>query len=452
MAEIDENSNQIEKLKELSQEILKEAKRLGADQAEVGIAANKGFTVSAHGGEVETVEYHQDKIVDITVFFKQRMGSASLSDLSTKAINDAVSAACHIAKFTDRDPSAGLAEKDQLAFEYPHLKMALPWHITVEQAIELACQCEREALNFDKRITRAEAIEVSTSDAWHLYANSHGFIGEFPHTRHEMSCILVAKEGEDMQRDYSYTIAVDPSNLETVTTLANQAGQRTVQRLGARSVKTMKAPVIFIAEEARTLLGHFASAIQGGLLYRKSSFLLDQLGQQIFPTFIHLQENPHLAYGLGSAPFDNDGIATRANMFIENGVLRNYALGVYSARKLGLESTGNAGGIHNLTVTTGTKNLPELIKTMDKGLLITELMGQGVNLTNGDYSRGASGFWVEKGQIQYPVQGITIAGKLQDIYRHIIEIGEDIDLRGNLRTGSILIEEMTIAGAETDYE
>lgn len=447
MNEVDQMTYNIENLETLSQEILKEAKRLGADQAEVDIATHRGFSVSIHGGDVETVEYHQDKIIDITVYFDKRMGSASLSDMRKEAVYEAVKAASYIAKFTDQDVAAGLAEKDQLAFNYPELKLAMPWHLSVEQAIEMACQCEREALAFDQRIMSAESIGVSTLDASHVYANSYGFVGKFPHTRHEMNCILVAKEGEDMQRDYSYTVAVDPSHLESVSYLAKHAAEKTVKRLGARSINTTKVPVIFFAEEARSLLGHFVSAIQGSSLYRKSSFLLDHLDKQIFPTFMVMQEQPHLAYALGSAPFDNDGVATRANIFIDDGVLRNYALGVYSARKLGMQTTGNAGGLHNLIVKTGTQNLSELLKTMGTGLLITELMGQGVNLLTGTYSRGASGYWVENGEIIYPVQEVTVAGKLQDIYRHIVEIGNDIDTRGNIHTGSILIEEMMVAGS-----
>lgn len=446
MKEFDQTTFNIDNLETISQEILEEAKRQGADQAEVTIAANKGFTVSVHGGDVETIEYHRDKAIDITVFFDKRMGSATLSDLRPEALSDAVKAACYIAKFTDQDPASGLAEIDQLAFNYPELKLASHWHITVEQAIELGCQCEQEALDFDKRVIKAESLQVSTVDGWHIYSNSHGFRGAFPHTRHEISCILVAKQDEEMQRDYNYTVASDPSCLDNISAVARKAAERTVSRLGARNIKTIKTPVIFLAEEARSLLGHFFSAIKGGHLYRKSSFLLDHLGKQIFPTFMHMQENPHLAYALGSAPFDNDGVATRANVFVENGVLRSYALGVYSARKLGMTTTGNSDGVHNLMVTTGSKSLLELIKTMNKGLLITELMGQGVNLLTGDYSRGASGYWIENGEIKYPVQGITVAGKLQDIYRNIVEIGEDIDLRGNIRTGSILIEEMTVAG------
>jgi len=331
MKEIEKNVLNSRKLQELSQVILQEATRLGAEQAEVHMAMNKGFSVHARGGDVETVEYHQDKVVDISVLFGKRSGSASLSDLRPEAIRSAVAAACHIAKFTDSDPDAGLAAKDELGFHYPQLELAYPWAISVEKAIELACECEREALAYDKRIMSAEDVTVSTGESFVLYANSHGFTGAFPYTRHEISCVLVGKKGNEMQRDYSYTVASDAAQLKTVTEVAKEAAARTVKRLGARRLPTMKVPVIFAAEEARGLLGHFAAAISGGALYRKSSFLLDHLDKKIFPDFIHMQEQPHLAHALGSAPFDNDGVLTRPNVFVENGVLRNYALGVYSA-------------------------------------------------------------------------------------------------------------------------
>lgn len=433
-------------LQELAQDILKEAARLGANQAEVGISANKGFTVKAHDGDVETVEYNQDKAVDITVLFGKRLGASSLSDLRPEAIRAAVEAACHIAKFTDEDPASGLAAKEELAFHYPQLELSFPWDVTVDQAIEMAIQCEREAVAYDKRIMSAEEASVATIEGVYVYANSFGFMGHFASTRHDIGCVLVAKGKDEMQRDFSYTVAADPKHLESISDVARKAAERTVRRLGAKKLRTMKAPVIFAAEEARGLLGHFASAIAGGALYRKSTFLLEHLGKKIFPDFVHIQEHPHLPRALGSAPFDNDGVLTRANVFVEDGVLTNYSLGVYSARKLGMKTTGNAGGMHNLTIKPGNKNLTELLKSMGTGLLVTELMGQGVNIVTGDYSRGVGGYWVENGEIQYPVHEITVAGKLQDMYARIAEVGSDVDMRGNIRTGSILIEEMMIAG------
>ena len=433
-------------LQVLAKDILQEAKRCGADQAEVSIASNKGFSVTARSGDVETVAYNQDKLIDITVFFGKRSGSAGISDVRPEAVRAAVEAACHIAKFTGEDPFSGLADQSELAFQYPELDLAFPWGITVEKAIELACECEREALSYDKRIMSAEETSVATVEAMNLYANSHGFLGYYPFTRHEVSCVLVAKEGDDMQRDYSYTVSSDPAKLESVTTVAREAAERSVKRLGARRLPTMKVPVVYFAEEARSLLGHFISAIAGSSIYRKSSFLVDHLGKKIFPDFVHLQEHPHLPCASGSAPFDDDGVATRSNVFIENGTLQTYALGVYSARKLNMRTTGNAGGIHNLTIQPGKKNLSALLKTMDRGLLITELMGSAVNQITGDYSRGAGGFWVEHGEIQYPVHEITIASTLQDMFARMVEVGNDVDTRGSIRTGSILIEEMMIAG------
>jgi len=438
------DSSQFQKI---SNDILQEAKHLGASEAECVIALNKGFSVSAHDGDVETVEYQQDKSIEINVLFGKRSGSASISDMRPEAVQAAVQAACHIAKFTDEDKEAGLAEKEELAFDYPHLDMDYHWPISVEDAIEMAIQCEREAIAFDKRIMSAEETTVTTMEAFYLYANSNGFMGGYPHTRHEISCVLIGKQADEMQRNYSYTIATDPKLLQSISHVAKEAAERTVNRLGARKISTMKTPVIYHAEEARGFLGHFIAAISGGNLYRKSSFLLNHLNKKIFPSFMHMQEQPHLYRALGTAPFDDEGVATRDNVFIENGVLQQYCLGVYSARKLGMKTTGNAGGVHNLIVKPGNKTLADLLKTMGKGLLVTETMGNGANLVTGDYSRGVSGFWVENGEIQYPVQEITVAGKLQDLYAGIQEIGNDVDVRGNIRTGSILIGEMMVAGS-----
>ncbi len=433
-------------LKEICEKILEEAKRAGAHQAEVGIATNKGFSVSARDADVETVEYHQDKVIELDVYVGKRTGSASISDMSPKAIRAAVEAACHIAKFTDEDPAAGLAEKEDLAFAYPQLTLAYPWSLSVEQAIQLACECEREALAHDRRIISAEQASITTMEAYHLYANSNGFMGDYAYTRHEISCVLVAKQGDEMQRDYSYSIAADPTQLSSIHQIAREAATRTINRLGARRLSTMKIPVIFNAEEARGLWGHFAAAISGGSLYRKSSFMLGLLDKKVFPSFVKIQENPHWSGALGSAPFDEDGVATRDNIFVEEGILRSYSLGTYAARKLGMKTTGNAGGMHNITIAANADDLASLLKRMDRGLLITEMMGNGTNLVTGDYSRGAGGYWVEHGEIQYPVHEITVAGRLQDMYAHLIAVGNDIDVRGNIRSGSILIDDMMVAG------
>lgn len=433
-------------VKKLVADILQEAVKQGASQAEVDVGINKGFSVSARKGDVESVEYNQDKIIDITVYFGKRTGSASLSDFRLEAIRSAVKAACNIARFTDEDSYSGLAEKELLAFHYPDLSLRFPWDISVEHAIELAIECEAKALAKDKRITNSEGVTLVTNEGLGAYGNTHGFIGVHHSTRHEVSCVLIAKQGDEMQRDYYYTISVDPELLDPITKVADMAVQRTVRRLGAQRLGTRRVPVIFHAEEARGLLGHFVAAIQGGNLYRKSSFLLDHLGKSIFPKHIRIEERPHLSKGLGSSPFDDDGVTTRPNIFIDNGILQSYSLGVYSARKLGLKTTGNAGGVHNLFINTGEKDLTQLLKEMGTGLLVTELMGQGVNLVTGDYSRGMSGFWVENGEIQYPVEEITIAGNLRDMYANLVEVGCDVDKRGNIQTGSILLERMTVAG------
>jgi PmbA protein len=435
-----------EQLRQLTDNILAEAKRLNASQAEVSVMANKGFSVSAQGGEVETVEYNQDKIIEIVVYDGKRTGSASISDVRPEAIRDAVEAACHIARYTDEDPFSGLADPQELAFNYPQLQLAYPWDLSVQAAIELACQCEQQALKIDKRIIRAEDVSVGTGIVWHAYANSHGFYGDFQTSRHDMSCVVIAKHNEEMQRDCSYTVACDPSLLKSSSEIAEDAVKKTVARLGAKSLSTRKAPVIFLAEEARGLLSHFTSAISGRAIYRKCTFLLDSLNKAVFPEFITIKELPHLPKALASEPFDSNGVATRENTFIEQGILQSYLLGVYSARKLGLKSTGNADGVHNLTISTNHADLASLLAKMDKGLLITELMGQGVNIVTGDYSRGASGFWVENGKIQYPVHEITVASRLQDMYSNIIGIANDIDVRGSIHTGSILIDNMIIAG------
>jgi PmbA protein len=433
-------------LKNLVSDILDEATKLGATDAEVDLGMNKGFSVTARMKDVESVEYNQDKSIDVTVYIGKRTGSASLSDLRPEAIRSAVQAACNIARFTDEDPCAGLADKEELALHYPQLELAFPWDISVERAIELACECETKAFAKDKRIVNSENVVIGTGQAWGVYGNTRGFVGMYSTTRHDMSCVLIAKQGDDMQRDYYYTTSCDPALLDSVTDVANRAVERTVRRLGAKRLSTRKVPVIFAAEEARSLLGHFVSAISGSSLYRKSSFLLDSLNTKVFPEHIHIEENPHLAKGLGSAPFDDNGVATRPNVFIEKGIVKNYVLGVYSARQLGMKTTGNAGGVHNLFISTSQHDLSGLLKKMGTGLLVTELMGQGINLITGDYSRGASGFWVENGEIQYPVEEITIAGNLRDMYANLVEVGCDVDKRGNIQTGSILLEQMTVAG------
>jgi PmbA protein len=433
-------------LQQMVADILQEIKKQGASSGEVDVAVNKGFSVMVRMGDVETVEYNQDKIIEITVYFGQRSGSASLSDTRPAAIRAAIQAACNIARFTDEDPYSGLADRNLLAFNYKPSDLYYPWDISVPQAIKLALECEAIALEKDKRIVNSEGASVSTIEVWNAYGNSHGFIGISPVTRHEISAVLIAKEQEEMQRDYGYTVACDPTSLESIQKVADTAVERTVRRLNGRRLPTCNAPVIFAAEEARSLLGHFLSAISGSSLYRKSSFLLDHLDKKVFPSHISIHEKPHLAKCIGSSPFDDDGVATRENVFVEEGILKSYSLGVYSARKLKMETTANAGGVHNLFISTSKNDLPALLKKMDKGLLVTELMGNGANIVTGDYSRGAAGLWIENGEIQYPVEEITIAGNLNDMYQNIVEVANDVDHRGNINTGSILLENMMIAG------
>lgn len=431
----------------LANDVLKMAQAEGASQAEVAISSETGFSVNVRLGEVETVEYNRDKGLGVTVYFGQRTGSASSSDTSLEAVKNAVIAACNIARFTNEDPYTGLADANRMAAQhYPDLDLYHPWSLTPEQAIQMAQECETQARAFDTRIVNSEGASVATHQGMHVYANSHGFNGAYASSRHSLNCSLVAQDSQGMQRDGSYTVARDAADLETIATVAKQAGERTIQRLDARRLTTRQTPVIFHAEIASGLLGCFLSAIAGSSLYRKASFLVDHLGKPVFTDHVHIYERPHLLKGLGSSPFDAEGVATQDRDLVVDGVLQSYLLGSYSARKLGMQSTGNAGGAHNVLIQTSDNNLSDLLKQMHTGLLITELMGQGINLVTGDYSRGAVGFWVENGEIQYPVEEITIAGNLREMFRQIVSVGNDIDKRRSILTGSILLENMMIAG------
>lgn len=426
--------------------ILLLAKNQGATSAEVSGSVSSGFSVDVRLGEVETVEYNRDKGIDITVYFGKQKGSASTSDLAQDSIEKTVAAACHIARFTSEDDCAGLADPELMAYHYPDLDLYHPWQITVEEGIVLAKECEELGRKADKRIVNSDGSGLSTHEIFYIYGNSHGFIGYYSATRHSLSCVLIAQEGSKMQKDYSYTIARDAQDLESVTTVARLAAERTLRRLNARRLSTRKVPVIFEADIATGLLGAFLQAIQGSSLYKNSSFLVDHLGKQVFPDMIHIYEQPYLKKGLGSSPFDAEGVKTLASDIVANGVLQRYILSSYSARKLGMQTTGNAGGVHNLSVDTSDLQFNDLLKKMGTGLLVTELIGQGVNIVTGDYSRGAAGFWVENGVIQYPVEEITVAGNLRDMFRNLVAISNDVEKRGNVRTGSILLESMTIAG------
>lgn len=425
---------------------LEEARAERATQAEVGVSVDVGLSVTVRLGEVETLEYQRDRGLGVTVYVNQRKGSASTADLGVDAVRETVRKALSIATFTAADECSGLADAALMARNWPDLSLSHPWDVTPEAAIEIARSCEAAALAVDERVRNSEGASLSTQRGTRVYGNSHGFMGGFESTGHSVSCAVVASAGEEMQRDYWYTTARDWRELEDTEAVGRKSAERTAQRLGSRKLSTRRGPVLFSPEMARGFFGHFLAAIRGGSQYRKSSFLLGAAGQQVFPTFLQMLERPHIPKALASSAFDNEGVATRDRDLVKDGVLQGYILSAYSARKLGLQTTGNAGGSHNLIVPHGDDDQAALIRRMGRGLLVTELMGQGVNVVTGDYSRGASGFWIEDGAIQYPVQEITIAGNLRDMMRNVVAVGSDVDLRGGLRTGSVLIEEMTIAG------
>ncbi len=425
---------------------LQEALVLGASQAEAAVSVDVGLSASVRLGEVDTVEYQRDRGLGVTVYFGTRKGSASTADLGAAALRETVAKACSIARFTSEDPCAGLADPDTLATDVPDLDLSHPWDLTPERACELALECEAAALAVDSRITNSEGAGVSSHRGIRAYGNTHGFLRAYPGSVHSVSCAVLGSEGSTMERDYWYSTSRDWRELEDVASVGRLSGERAVRRLGARKLGTMRAPVLFSPEVARGLIGHFIGAIRGGSQYRRASFLLDAAGQQVFPDWFGISERPHLPKALASAPFDHEGVATRDRELVEGGVLLGYVLGSYSARKLGLRTTGNAGGTHNLIVPGRGGDFEAMLRLMDRGLLVTELMGQGVNGVTGDYSRGAAGFWVEGGKIEYPVHEVTVAGNLKDVYRGIVSVGNDLDLRGGIRIGSILVGEMTIAG------
>jgi len=435
-----------EELSAIVERALEEARRGGATQAEAGVSTDTGLSVTVRFGEVETLEYQRDRGMGVTVYVGGHKGSASTADLSWQAVAETVRKALSIARFTAEDSFAGLADAGRMARDVPDLDLSHPWAIDAEAAIEIARRIEAEALAVDPRIRNSEGGSVSTHAGLRVYGNTHGFIGGYPSTVHSLSCVVMGQDGEDMQRDYWYSTARDAAALEPAEDVGRRAATRAVARLGARKLSTRRAPVLFVAEQARGLIGHFVSAVRGGAQYRKSSFLQGAQGQQVFPSWLSMTERPHLRRELGSAPFDNEGVATRDRDLVREGVLTGYVLDSYSARKLGLETTGNAGGVHNLEVAGGTGDFEALLGRLGTGLLVTELMGQGVNAVTGDYSRGATGFWVEAGAIAYPVHEVTVAGNLRDIYRQLVAVGTDVDRRGGIRSGSILVEEMTIAG------
>jgi len=442
------DGTRIPELKSIVSEALKQARGLGASQAEADVSLQKGLTTTVRLGEVETVEYQRDRGMGITVYFGKRKGSASTADLSERAGTETVEKACDIARYTAEDDCAGLADPEELARDIPDLDLDHPWDLSPEDAVETARACEAAGRSVDTRITNSEGASVGSHRGVRVYGNSHGFLAGYPSTSHSVSCVLLAQTGDDMQRDYWYSSARDARDLESAEVIGRKAGVRAVARLGARKIATQKARVLFAPEVARGLIGHFLGAVRGSSQYRKSSFLLGASGQQVFPEFVELRERPHIRKALGSSPFDGEGVATRDRELVRDGTLQGYVLGSYSARKLGLKTTGNAGGTHNLLVEAkgGGVEIDKLMRDFGTGLLVTELMGQGVNGVTGDYSRGASGYWMENGVQAYPVHEITIAGNLKDMYKSIAAIGSDVDVRGGVRCGSILLSEMTIAG------
>jgi PmbA protein len=435
-----------DRLREIAADVLAQARARGASAADTELTESIGQSVTVRQGEVETIEYTRDKGLAVSVYIGQQRGHASTSDLTPQAVRDTVDKALTIAKFTAADDCAGLADEDLLARDFSDLQLHHPWDLSVERAIEMAQACEAAAFAVDKRITNSEGASVGTHASHFIYANSLGFMAGYPSSRHSISCAVIGGKDDDMQRDDWYTSSRDPATLERPELVGAIAGRRTLRRLGARKIATTQVPVVFEAPLATGLLGSFVSAASGGSLYRKSSFLVDALGKQIFSPGITIAERPHLLGGLASTNFDEEGVATRDRDLVAAGVLQGYFLGSYSARKLGMRSTGNAGGNHNLILQPGERDLDGLLAQMGRGLLVTELLGMGVNMVTGDYSRGAAGFWVENGKIAYPVQEITIASNLKDMFLGIQAVGSDVLVRGSRSSGSVLIERMTIAG------
>lgn len=448
-----------QELREISANVLKLAKHHGASDAELSLNRGAGLSVEVHKENVDKLEYHRDQGLSLTVYFGQHQGSATTGDLSPQAIEDTVKAACNIAKFTGEDKYTGLADADLMAHQFLDLDLYHPWDLQAEQAIEIAIECEAAGLQFDKRIINSDGASISTYSGLGLIANSHGFTGVVPSSRHSLSCSVIANEKGDvnqmqgMQRDYWYSTSRLNDQLDSSKSIGIKAAERTLARLNGQQISTREAPVLYSAEMARSLIGHFTGAISGGSQYRKSSYLLDcvklqhEKDQNVFPDFIHLHEQPSIPQAFGSSVFDKEGVATKNRDIVVDGIVQNYILSSYTARQLGLKTTANAGGTHNLTLDSTGQSFAELLKELDTGFLVTELIGSGINGVTGDYSRGASGFWVEKGEIQFPVEEVTIAGNLKDMLRNIVAVGTDVDTRSGTRTGSILIEKMVIAGS-----
>jgi PmbA protein len=442
-------------LKEIASDVLRFAREKGGSDAVVEISEGQGLSVTVRKGKVETIEQNKDKGIGVTVFLGEgkaiRRGNASTSDFSSKALKDTVEAAYNIARFTAEDDCAGLPEAELLETDPRDLSLFHPWQLSASEAVDLAMRAEAAAFAVDNRITNSEGANTFAQQSHFVLANSRGFIAGYPYSRHSLSVSPIAGKGNNMQRDGWYSSDRNPKKLADPEAIGRYAAERSLSRLNARQLDTRKCPVLFEAPQAVGLIGAFVQAVSGGALYRKSTFLTDSLGTAIFGPDIQIIEDPHQLGGVGSAPFDEEGVRTQRRDVVRNGVLQGYFLSTYSARKLGMKTTGNAGGSHNLEIrSTRTKpsdDFRAMLKKMDKGLLVTELMGQGLNYVTGDYSRGASGYWVENGEIQYAVEEITIAGNMRDMLKNIAAIGSDVLVRGTKNTGSILIESMTIAGS-----
>ena len=436
----------LDPLRELVALAVDTARKSGASASEAVLSRTAGLDVNVRLGEVETIEHTRDHSFGVTVYFGHGKGSASSTDFRPSAVRETVEAACRIARHTAQDEFAGLADPERMAVDPPDLDLFHPWEITPDEAISLALEAETAARDHDPRITNSDGASVSKHDGDYVYGNSHGFLEGCSSSRNSLSCVVIAEDPSGMQRGYWYSTGRDPDRLEPASRIGVTAAERTVRRLGARKLDTRTAPVLYEADVARGVIGHLVAAVRGPNLYRKASFLVDRLGERVMAGHVRIHEQPHLRGALASAAFDGEGVETAPRDLVAGGVLRGYVLDSYSARKLGVPTTGNAGGVHNLTVEPGSKSFEALLAEMGTGLLVTDLMGMGVNIVTGDYSRGAAGFWVEGGEIAWPVEEITIAGNLADMFLGIREVGADVDTRGGIRTGSLLVDRMTIAG------
>lgn len=443
----DDSRERLQRLSAIASGLLDRARDAGASQAEVTCNEDAGLAVNVRMGEVETVEATRDRSISVTVYFGQRKGSASTADLREASLAATVAQACAIARHTEEDPAAGLADAALLASVQREFDGWHPAPFDADRAIDIALACEAGGRELDPRIGNSDGAWSNANASLSVYANSHGFLGAERQTSYSIGCALIAGTGDAMQRDHWYDAALAAQDLDSPQAVGRKAAERTLARLQPRPLPTGEVPVLFAAEMARSLIGSYLGAVSGGALYRRASFLLDSVGTRVFPTWFGIEELPFLPRGFRSAAFDAEGVATRESPLVERGVVARYVLGSYSARKLGLATTANAGGVHNLQVRANAGDLPAMLRDMGRGLLVTELMGQGVNPITGDYSRGAAGFWVEGGQVAYPVDGITIAGNLRSMFADIEAVGTDVDPRSHVRTGSILVGRMTVAGA-----